>query len=236
MVAAVWVVGGPTDDDRNDLRHSLRSIATNAPYITEAWIVGDVPHWFAGTRMPLEPLAEKFANQRQSLTAFVNYPAAPAEFVLMNDDMFAIEPHTGVVTCRNKGRLSAWTAAEKADRKLNAWHRAVITTAEWVAKQVGPDPLIYECHTPLLFNTERLREAINDYPAGQPFAVGELYPIAGTGGEGKHRGNAKCAANDHLEHKLGLDMPYLSASPPTWAGAVGKHIRGMFPEACGWER
>lgn len=234
MVAAVYVVGGSTNDDRNDLRHSLRSLR-NAPDVTEVWVVGDVPAWFTGVKMPLVPLLEKFANQRQSLTCLVNYPGAPERFYLFNDDMFVTERVNGPLpTCRNKNRLSGWTDAERVQRKLNSWHRAVISTSEWAATQTGIDPWVYECHTPLLFDTSRLRDAINAYP-DQPFAVGELYPLAGAGGEGEHYGNAKCAANDRLEHKLALDMPFLSASPPTWDGALGDHIRALFPHPSKYE-
>lgn len=235
MTAAVWVVGGPTNDDRDDLRHSLRSVALNAPLVTEAWVIGDVPAWFTGTRMPLEPKPEKFTNQRASLTAFVNYPGAPTEFVLMNDDMVITEPVTDLPTFRNKNRLSGWVAAEQKQRRLNTWHRAVIATAEWTAAQTGTEPHIYECHTPLTFETSRLREAINAYPADQPFAVGELYPIAGNGGTGTHAGNAKCAKDDNLAHKMALPMPYLSSNPDTWAGELGRWVRDKFSEPCRWE-
>lgn len=236
MTAAVWVVGGP--GDREDLRHSLRSVATNAPDIAEAWVIGDVPGWFAGVKMPLEPLAEKFANQRASLTAFVNYPAAPSSAYIFNDDMFVIEPVTGLLpTCRNKNPASSWAKAEQdGGRSLNTWHRAVLATAQWTAKRTGADPFIYEAHTPLLFDTALLRDAINDYPDDQPFAVGELYPIAGLGGEGSHCGNAKVKAADSLDTKLANPMPYLSGNPDSWTGSLGEHIRSTFTTPCQWER
>jgi len=237
MTAAVYVVGGPTDDDRDDLRHSLRSLDTNAPDVTEVWIVGDIPTWARGIRMHTIPQAEKFANQRQSLSWFVNYPGAPAAFYLMNDDMFITEHVEGQLpTCRNASRASRWANAERSSGvKLNGWHRTVQATASWVSELTETDPYIYEAHTPLLFDTAKLKALINTYPIAQPFAVGELYPIAGIGGEGAHCGNAKVKAADSLNAKLANPMPYLSGNPDSWAGALGTHIRAMFPNPSRWE-
>lgn len=233
MVAAVYVVGGETPDNRADLRYSLRSLV-NAPVVDDVWVVGDVPAWFAGVKVPLEPLPDKFQNQRQSVERFVNLPGAPERFYLFNDDMFIVEPvHGPLPTVRNRAALSGWLKAD--GRRPNHWHRAVLSTAEWVSGRVEGDPPIYECHTPLLFDTRRLREAVNAYPAERPFAVGEMYPLAGCGGVGEAVGNAKCKGHDNLDHKLSLPMPYLSGNPDTWAGALGDLIRGMFPEPCKWE-
>lgn len=238
MTAAVWIVGGPTDDDRADLRHSLRSVATKAPEITEAWAVGDVPDWFAGVRMPLEPQAEKYANQRASLTAIANYPGAPETFWLMNDDMFVTEPSESLPIHR-LGKVS-----EELDHWLgpgvrasgNTWHKALIATAGWMEARGHGDVLCYEAHVPLLFHTERLAELLNAYPLEQRLLVGELYAAAGAGGEGIDAGNAKVKPGDQLAAKLAQPMPYLSVNPETWDGGPGDLIRAMFDQPCRWER
>jgi len=234
--AAVWIVGGPALDDRSDLRYSLRSVAANCPSITEAWVIGDVPGWFTGVKMPLPPHPEKFANQRASLTAFVNHPGAPERFVLANDDMYVIEPAPAHLPAyRNKNPLSGWVDAERSERRLNAWHRAVIATAEWVADKTGTDPYIYECHVPLMFHTATFRDLINAYPADRPFAAGELYPLAGCGAAAGHAGNAKCGKADSLAAKLANPMPFLSSSPDTWPGVVADHVKPLFPDPSPWE-
>lgn len=234
MTAAVWIVGGQPDaPDRDELRHSLRSVAANAPVITEAWIVGDVPDWFAGVRLPLEPKPTKFGNQFASIKALVNLPGAPETFWLMNDDMYVTEPVDGdLPTYRSKNRLSGWLRAEG---RSNGWHRAVAATAEWTAERTGQEPYIYEAHVPLRFRTAVLREVVNAYPDPDLFAVGEVYPIAGCGGEGVHAGNAKCKT-EALETKLGQPMPYLSGSPGSWNGALGEWVRAQWVEPCRWER
>jgi len=232
----VYIIGGETSDDRADLRHSLRTVEANLHIdYRDVWIVGDVPAWFRGRALPLAPQPEKFANQRASLTAYANHPDAAERMVIMNDDMFLTEPVAELAICRCKNPLSAWTSAERETRKLNTWHRAVISTAEWVADG-RDDPYIYECHTPLPFWTDELRERLAEYPADRPFAVGEMYSLAGAGDVGEHRGNAKCARTDSLADKLANPMPYLSCSPDTWTGVVGDYIRPRFTTPSRWEK
>jgi len=225
----VYVVGGqPDSPGRDEMRYSLRSFEQNLRMEwRDVWAVGVPPDWFAGARLPLEPHPNKFENQRHSLTAYVNLPGAADRLVVLNDDMFAIEPHDEIVVCRNRHPASRWAAAEQKERALGAWHRAVIATATWVAETTGIDPWIYECHTPLVFDTKRLRDALAAYPTGQPFAVGELYPVAGAGPEGEARGNAK-VKTETLGAKLNLPLPYLSGSPGSWNGPLGEYVRGEF--------
>lgn len=231
MTAAVYIVGGPSVDDRSDLRHSLRSLAANAPEIDEVWVVGDVPDWFRGVRLPLEPQREKYANQRASLTALANYPGAPERFWLMNDDMFVIE------SCETLPIHRLGKVSEELDHWLgpgvrtsgNTWHKALMATAAWMEDRGHGDVLCYEAHVPLLFHTERLAELLNDYPTEQRLLVGEFYAYAGDGGEGADAGNAKVKPGDDLAEKIAQPMPYLSGNDQTWQAELGDHIRSLFP-------
>lgn len=237
----VYVVGGPTDDARDDLRHSLRSFAVNVTVdFRDVWVVGDVPEWFTGAKMPLVPHPDKFINQRRSLTAYVNAPGAADRFVLANDDMFVTEPVDTLPTCRVLRPLSSWAQVHRDALNAGAhpwdcWQCHIIDTADWTAQQTGTDPWLYECHTPLLFDTARLRDVINNYPQDRRFVVGEVYPIAGAGGPGEHCGNAKAKTDASFPEKLANPMPYLSASPDSWAGALGRYIRDLFPAPCRFE-
>ena len=47
MTDAVWLVGGPSHDDRSNLRHSIRSIARNMPCVDKMWVIGDSPAWLS---------------------------------------------------------------------------------------------------------------------------------------------------------------------------------------------
>lgn len=239
MTAAVWYVGGPNVGNRDDLRHSMRSVAKNAPTITEAWVVGDVPTWVHGARaISLEPKPEKFANARASVTAFVNHPEAPEQFYLCNDDHYVIEHVTGPLPACHLGKTSDYLdhLLGNGNRSTgNTATKALIQTAAWVKGKTGADPLAYYAHTPLLFDTATYRDLLAQYPANQRLEPFMFYPLAGIGDEGSDVGNAKAKDDAELARVLNQDMPYLSGNDATWNGCVGQYVRGMFGEACRWE-
>jgi hypothetical protein len=233
MVAAVWYVGGPNLDDRAELRHSLRSVAANAPEITEAWVVGDVPDWFTGVKVPLPPQPDKFRNARQSIERFVNLPGAPSEFWLFMDDLYVIEPVEHLPICR-LGRVSAEldTWLGKGNRRAgNTFHIAVIQTSDWI----GGDPWAYLAHTPIRLDTAKVRDWLATYPDNRRLEPYLLYCVAGIGDEGKDCGNSKVAAGDDLRAKVAQPMPYLSSNPDSWPSETGVFIRRLFAEPCKWE-
>lgn len=234
MTAGVWYVGGPNLDDRAELRHSLRSVEQHAPIIDEAWVIGDVPAWFAGVKVPLPPLPDKFHNARQSIERFVNLPAAPAAFYLLNDDHFITEPVVGhLPVCRLNRcstELNHW-ASENGGVLRNTFHRAVQDTAFWI----GNDPWAYVAHTPLLINTAKAQEFLANYPNDRRLEPFLLYAVAGIGDEGTDCGNAKVANGDSLNEKLAQPMPYLSTNPDSWPAETGDWIRATFTKPSKWE-
>jgi len=226
----VYVVGGPDPGDRDDLRYSLRSLERHmrVPF-RDVWVIGDVPDWFTGARLPLPPQPEKFANQRASLTAYCNLPDAADTFVLMNDDMFLVRDVTEV-----EG-FHLGPAADYFDPGAsNTWHRAGVATAEWMTER-GHTVLAHEAHVPLEFHTRALRDLLHEYPADRPVLAGELYPAAGAGGIGRHIGNAKVSSDDMLAQKIILGLPCVSANPLTWAGDLGTWARQNYPTPSRWE-
>lgn len=232
MTAAVYIVGG--NRDHEELRFSLRSVEKNAPDVTSVWIVGHVPDWVRGVRtLPLDPLPEKFANQRQSLTAFANQKGAPTKFYLFNEDHYVIEPIDGAFPVFHLGPALAYITS--IWRPRNTWHRAVKATSEWLTGRAGEEVLCYETHTPLLFDRHRLRDVLAEYPADRPLAMTQLYVEAGLSGVGVNAGNAKVKSADTLEAKLAQAMPFTSGNQDSFNGAHGDVLRATFPEPSRWE-
>lgn len=236
-VDLVWIVGGPPDAlDRDELRYSIRSATENLRVgYRDVVIVGDVPDWFVGVRIPLTPDPDKWRNQRQSIAAYVNLPSAADELILLNDDMYITEPADTVTPYRNKAPASTWNT-DHGTHGWGCWTCAVKRCAAWVSADLGRDIWLYENHAPLRFDTDRLRDLVNRYPADLPLMVGEAFPLAGIGGEGVVAGNAKVKVADSLAEKLALPMPYLSGSPGSWNGSLGEWVRREFPTPCQWER
>ncbi len=234
----LWIVGGPPDaPGREELRYSIRSAVENFrfPY-RHVVIAGDAPDWFGGVRIPLEPDPDKWRNQAKSLSAYLNYPGAADEVIVMNDDIYVTEPIAGPLPIyRNKARASEWNI-DHATHGWGCWTCAVKACAEWMSNKAGEDIHLYECHVPLRFSVPRLRDLINEYPDGRQFMVGEAFAIAGIGGPGEHAGNAKVKAADSLDDKQALPMPYLSGNPDSWAGDLGDYIRSEYPTPSPWEK
>ena len=209
-------------DDNEELRWSLRSVAQNLPH-RKVWIAGHCPEWVTGViRLELPPLADKFANQRQSLTAAVNQDGLSHTFLLMNDDMFVCQSVSNrYVPAHHLGPF--W---ERYDwlvslGKKNDWMDAIAATAMWSGTED-----MYECHTPLPFRKHLLRQVLADYPLNQPFAAGEVYELAGV-----EPGVLGIDVKNNLN-----DTPFLSSVDHTFAkGEVGQYVRNLFPSKCRYE-
>jgi len=229
----LYYVGGPDVDDRSELRYSLRSLAQNARFdYRDVFVVGDVPAWFAGAKMPLPPASEKFRNARQSITTYINHPGAADQIVLMMDDIYLLEPVCKIEAI-HLGKATGYSAYKTGN---GTYARAVRDTTDWLRAHGHPEPLAYLGHTPVLLNTGKARDFLTAYPEHlllEPFL---LYVVAGAAGPGRRGGNAKCAKDDNLDHKLSLDIPYLSSNPDTWTGRLGDLIREKHPTPCRWER
>lgn len=221
-------VVGPGSSGHEELRHSLRSVAKNLPH-RKTWIVGSVPDWVTNVEtISLRPHPEKFPNQRQSLTAAVHNPFLAEQFILMNDDMFVIEPVVASLPCFHLGFTSTHLSWLASIGKDNDWTQAVAATAEWFG-----DPNCYECHIPLAFSKKALRAVLSAYPIDRPFAAGEAYEAARAGSEGVLGPDVKVIANN-LAEKLGY--PFLSSVDRSFAtGEVGRYVRSLFPQKCRYE-
>lgn len=216
-------------EDNEELRYSLRSIR-NLPHHT-VWIFGSAPSWVSSRvgLVQLRPLADKFANQRQSLTAAVNHPGVSRTFVLMNDDMFVTEKTEDELPVWHLGPTSAYIDHLFAcGKRKNDWIEAVSATARWV----GGDPLCYEAHIPLLFDKQRLRGVLDAYPVNVPFAAGEVYDFAKAGPRG-HLGACVKATDKPFR----TDVPFLSTEDWSFREQpVGAHVRRLFPEKSEYEK
>lgn len=231
-VDVLYVVGGP--GDREDLRYSLRTVEVNLRVgIRDLWIVGDVPGWFRGCSLHLTPLSNSYANQRQSLTAYLHHPDAADRVILFNDDMFVTETVVGNLPIFHLDSLAQ--ACERVGSHAG-WPKALWDMRRLLTEEGHGDVTCYEAHVPLVFDVPKLRDLIDAYPADRSLLVGQLYNFAGAGGPGVDVGNAKVGPRDDLSAKLAQPMPFLSCNPETWTGVVGSYIRPRYTTPSRWEK
>jgi len=231
-------------EDNEELRYSLRSIATYLTGFRKVWIVGTVPSWLRNVEpLPLAPAPEKFANMRQSLTALCARRDAAKTVIVFNDDHFLTEP----VDARDFPAFHLGSAKRYVDHIVrigavganNTWRVAVRDTAAWVESRGVPDPMCYESHTPLPFDRAKLGALIAEYPTDRRLAYPQLYPLAGAGPVGVDAGNSKVQALDasQLLPKIDQPMPWLSSNDASFAnGMIGGYVRGMFRQPSSYEK
>lgn len=76
----------------NDLRYSLRSVSKFCAY-RKIWIIGFKPRWVGNVKyIHTEQNQNKWKNSMINYLAACNTPEISENFILMNDDFFAIRP------------------------------------------------------------------------------------------------------------------------------------------------
>lgn len=225
-------------DWNEELRFSLRSLQQNMPYIGRVFIAGYCPTWVRGVEtIDLEPLDDKFENQFQSLRAACADGRVSDEFVLMNDDHFAVVRldslpafHLGPLGLLIK-RL-----AKRGQTDSDMWFYGLKQTAAQMREWGYLNPNAYECHIPLLFNRQRLADHM-DKATLRPFLWGAAYDAAGTL-PGVLGDNVKCAGLGARELVANMEcgLPFLSTEDESFRfGKPGLFIRTIFPNPCQYE-
>lgn len=211
--------------DRNEqLRYSLRSVAAHLPD-AEVVIAGYQPRWVTGVEyIPYPQRKCERENQVRILRALCANPAAPDEWVLMNDDFFAMvpAPPTPLVHRESLAELSVtWRGA---------WYaRALANTRDILRERGHEDPLSYDrVHCPLPVVTAVMREALDGVGEG-PVLHRSLYGNAVGGGQPGV--DAKARASEPLP-----DLPWVSTAPSSWPRQAGRAVRKAFPDPCRYEK
>jgi hypothetical protein len=76
--------------ENEELRYSIRSVNYHYPE-AKIWVVGDFPSWYDGDYVRVKQTETKYRNALKNLTAIVNSPQIPENFILMNDDFYIID-------------------------------------------------------------------------------------------------------------------------------------------------
>lgn len=235
---AVYVVGPWAENEQ--LRYSLRSLAKNMPYVDRVWVVGSCPAWVSDEvgKIILEPTEDKFDNQRQSLRAACADDRISDDFVLMNDDMFALAElselpvwHLGPLDLLIRRLRKRGETPEN-----NQWVRGLVAMLAQMCEWGFRNPNAYEAHVPLPFNRKRLAHLI-DTANHSPFLAGCVYSATqgpmGTLGENVKIGEL---GSQELLAAMVSGIPFLSTEDDAFEfGNAGTFIRTVFPDPCMYE-
>ena len=151
-------------DNNEDLKYSLRSVAKFVPH-NKIWIVGYKPKWVQNVGyIPVAQKGNKWVNSVANIIAACKNNAISENFILMNDDFFAVKPITDIFTATN---LSLGLLSDEADKQRNKtgnsrWAKAFVYVEELLESLGVEKPYYnYESHTPLLINRIKYLEVMN---------------------------------------------------------------------------
>jgi hypothetical protein len=235
---AVYIVGPWAVNEQ--LRYSLRSLAKNMPYVDKVWIVGSCPAWVSDEvgKILLEPAEDKFDNQRQSLRAACADDRISEDFILMNDDMFALVelPELPVWHLGPLNLLIKRVRERGETPENNQWVRGMVAMLDQMRDWGYRNPKAYEAHVPLPFNRKRLAHLI-DTTTRSPFLAGCVYG-ATQGPTGALGDNVKIGelGSHELLTAMVSGIPFLSTEDDAFEfGNVGLFLRTIFPDPCIYE-
>lgn len=214
---------------RNEsLRYSLRSIIAHVPH-DRVIIAGYRPAWVKDVEYISVPqLRNDKGNVRKILSAVCNDPRTPDEFILMNDDFFALTPnpeiplvYTGLL--QELDQYTGWQ---------HGWYKNAMENTLKVLQESGiKQPLSYDrVHRPLPIQRESLKSALESaktHTVLHRSLYGNLFGGGVPGTDTKIR---------YMGETLPQDQSWVSTSKVAWSNQAGQAIRVRFRERSKYER
>lgn len=151
-------------DKNDDLKYSLRSVARFVPH-DKIWIVGYKPSWVQNVGyIHVKQSENKWKNSVNNIIAACNCPDISEDFVLMNDDFFAIKPIEDLETSLNAslGLLNDTVMKYKKKTHLSPWQKAFREVKDLLSRMKIKEPYYdYEAHIPMIINKNKYLNVMN---------------------------------------------------------------------------
>ena len=151
------------EDFNYDLAYSLRSLYANVEGYDNVWTVGYTPSWISPTvqRISTVQQSTKWRNALNNILAACENPDISKDFVLFNDDFFAIDRvNLKTDLYRAKGTLDAAIDRYKHG-KLSTWKKSFIEVKNLLVKLGSVHFMDFTLHIPMLINKDRFLHLFN---------------------------------------------------------------------------
>jgi hypothetical protein len=145
--------------DNEELKYSLRSIEQNMPK-GRVWVLGYRPVWYIGDFIYIEDTAKKFDNIRNCIKVASEHLEISDDFVLMNDDFFALNKMETVPNFHG-GLLADKIKQYKELKMAPVYIRLLELTYNQLVLSGIKDPIDYDIHVPMVMNKNKLRQSLN---------------------------------------------------------------------------
>lgn len=144
------------EEQNEDLRYSLRALATNLPH-AKVYIAGYCPTWLKGV-IPVPRNQEGQSNQENSnlnLLEACKHPDLADDFIFMNDDFYVMEP-TLEVPAMHQGDLDDIITRYKSNNRMGQAYSLIATRTE--LRRIIPSSTLYsyELHMPMVMNKQKV--------------------------------------------------------------------------------
>lgn len=221
MYDAVFIVG-PDDGGNNyqELRYALRSLDAHVNH-RHVWIIGRCPDWVADVwHINVPQTAGRHGNVRNNLYAACAEPRISDPFMLWQDDIMATRL-IGDLPVLNAGPLE-----HVIRRARGAYRRGLEHTHRYLRQQGIHQPIAYDgLHVPQWYDKVGLTSALDADVPMYATVFGNL-----------HRADHGDTVPDAKARTGWLDRAWVSTSADRWAGAIGEHVRLLYPQPCRYEQ
>lgn len=146
-----------------DLQMSLRSVAKFCDY-RNIWIIGYKPTWVKNTNhIATKQNQDKWKNSITNYLAACNCPEISENFILMNDDFFALKPIRNWRTSLNVclGTLEEEVEKNKDDIKRSRWKYGFDYALDILNTLNCKNTYNYEAHLPIIINKQNFLNMMN---------------------------------------------------------------------------
>lgn len=149
--------------DRNeDLRYSLRSIAKFVPH-DNIWIIGYKPSWVTNVRyIPVEQKQDKWKNSVNNIIEACKCKNISENFVLMNDDFFAIKEINDLTKSLNLCMNVLDARIQRYKHSSRHWDMGFKHLKDLLKNLKIQEPYYdFELHIPFIINKEEYLQVMN---------------------------------------------------------------------------
>ena len=228
------------DNDNEELRYVLRSIAKNLPH-RKIFLAGFTPDWVQNVEsINVEiPAGLKYSKSLANTRAACNDPRVSDDFILFNDDFFVMKPVTEILPVHRGSLRDFHTMFTMMNHRWRNY-RDGIGRIRKILDQYGFDDRLtktYELHVPMIFNKthrENIYRIQDEFPAGD-YALhtntlyGNLLSVGGEEIEDVKYFKPEAVPDETLT--------FISSDDDSFRdGLVGKYIRSEFTEKCKYEK
>jgi stress response protein SCP2 len=142
-----------------ELRYSIRSLEKNMPN-GNIFVIGYRPDWYIGNFIKVEDISSKFDNIKNCISVIKDTPKISDDFILMNDDFFALKPIEKIKIFHGGG-LEDKINRYKENRMSPKYIRLLELTNKQLKRNGIDNPIDYDIHVPMPMNKEKLKSSID---------------------------------------------------------------------------